>query len=253
MDTSDPKRAAIIRAGLLLSPAIDRALARWSRLEDRPVFAPGVFDWAPLLERNWRAIRAEAEAVLGDERATPPLRAISPDHALIATDERWKSFFLWGYGVRSPENCARCPQTAALLEQVPDLLTALFSILEPGTHIPRHTGPTKAIITCHLGLRVPAARARCRMRVDGTDVHWEEGRMVVFDDMYEHEVWNDTDEHRVVLMLHVKRPERFPGTLVRDGFLAAVRRSPFIQDARRNMEAWRRHGALPDADGTPGG
>ena len=64
--------------------------------------------------------------------------------------------------------------------------------------------------------------------------------MMLFDDMYEHEVWNDTDERRVVLLLHIKRPERFPGSLVRDAFLAVARHSPYIQDPRRNIEAWRR-------------
>lgn len=237
---SNARRAAIIRAGLLLSPLVDRALVHWSRLDDQPVYDAHAFAWRPALEAAWPEIRAEADAVLGDPGAAPPLCLISPDHARIATDERWKSFFLWGYGVREDANCARCPRTAALLERVPGLLTALFSILEPGARIPPHTGASKAILTCHMGLRVAAEYQRCGMRVDGTVLHWQEGRMLVFDDMYEHEAWNDSDEYRVNLMLHVARPERFPGTLVRDAFVAAVRRSPFVQDARRNVVAWRK-------------
>ena len=62
--------------------------------------------------------------------------------------------------------------------------------------------------------------------------------MVVFDDMYPHEVWNDSNEDRVVLLLHVKRPQRFPGCLVRDGFFSALRRSSFVQDGLRNLEQW---------------
>ncbi len=240
MNTFDAKRAAIIWMGLRVSPLIDRALSRWSELDDDPVIDPEIFDWVPELERNWGAIRDEADQVLGDISATPPLRLISPDHSLIATDDRWKSYFLWGYGLRSEDNCARCPTTARLLEQIPDLLTALFSVLDPRSHIPRHTGPTKAIVTGHLGLHIPQQPDKCHMQIADNDHVWQEGRMVLFDDMYEHEVWNDTDERRVVLMLHIKRPERFPGSLVRDAYLAAVRHSPFIQDARRNIEDWRR-------------
>ena len=61
---------------------------------------------------------------LSDKSALPPLRLISPDHSRIAIDDRWKSFILWGYGLRSEENCARCPETARLLERVPGLMTA---------------------------------------------------------------------------------------------------------------------------------
>lgn len=242
MDFSDARRAAIIRAGLLLAPMVDRALVRWSRLEDRPVYDAGELAWVPALEAAWPQIRAEADAVVGDPRVMPPLRLISPDHAYIATDERWKSFFLWGYGLREDTNCALCPHTAALLQQVPGLLTALFSVLEPGARIPPHTGPSKAILTCHMGLRVPSPRESCGLRVDDTVLHWQEGRMLVFDDMYEHEAWNDSDTPRVNLMLHIARPERLPGRLVRDAFIAAVRCSPFIQDARRNVAAWREFG-----------
>lgn len=231
-------RAALIWTGLRLLPVIDRALTRFSALEERAVHANEQFPWLAGLEDNWQLIRAEADAVLRDLRTVPPVRAISPDHEQIAVDERWRSFFLWGYGLRWDRNCRRCPRTAALLDSVPGLLSAFFSVLEPGAHIPRHTGPTKAILTAHLGLRVPRDRAACHMQVGRHDLAWQEGRAIVFDDMYPHEVWNDTDEARVVLLMQLKRPERFPGSLVRDGLIAAMRRSPFVQDGLRNLAGW---------------
>lgn len=232
------KRAAIIWLGLRLGPVLDAAMARFSTIGDAPVLDPALLPWVADLERNWRTIRVEADRVLLERDHIPPLRRISRDHDRITTDDNWRSFFLWGYGLRAEENCRRCPETAALIARIPGLQTALFSILSPGTHIPRHTGVTKAILTCHLGLRVPAARERCRIRVAEREYRWREGEMFVFDDMAPHEVWNDTAEDRVILMLHVERPMRFPGTLLRDGFLAAVRHSPFIQDARRAIAEW---------------
>ena len=236
---SASKRKAIIGAGLLLAPLIDRALSRWSLLEDRPVYDPSLFPWVARLEENWATIRDEADQVLGDRSALPPVRTISPDHGRIATDDGWKSFVLWGYGLRSEANCARCPKTAKYLDEIPGLLSAMVSVLDPHCHIPRHIGPTKAIVTAHLGLRIPRQPDRCRMQIADVDHVWQEGRMLLFDDMYEHEVWNDTDERRVVLLLHIARPERFPGSLIRDAFIAAARNSPFIQDVRDNIEAWR--------------
>jgi beta-hydroxylase len=105
--------------------------------------------------------------------------------------------------------------------------------------VPRHTGPTKAILTAHLGLIVPKQREACHMQVGQHNQVWEEGRAFVFDDMYPHEVWNDTGEDRVILLLHVKRPLRRPGELMQDLFFAALRKSPFVQDGLRNLERWK--------------
>jgi beta-hydroxylase len=64
--------------------------------------------------------------------------------------------------------------------------------------------------------------------------------------MYPHEVWNDTDEDRVILMLHLKRPLRFPGSLVRNLLFAALRTSPFVRDGLRNLDRWEKSQLSPD-------
>jgi beta-hydroxylase len=62
----------------------------------------------------------------------------------------------------------------------------------------------------------------------------------VFDDIYEHEVWNDSDGVRVVLFLDVKRPLRGVPRLVNEAVIALIRWSPLVQDARLRQEAWER-------------
>jgi len=116
--------------------------------------------------------------------------------------------------------------------------TAFFSILAPGKHIPAHRGPFKGVIRYHLGLLVPEPAERCRIRV-GTEIrHWREGESLVFDDTYEHEVWNDTSGRRAVLFLDVVRPLRFPASTFNDLILALIKRSPFVQDGVQNYKAW---------------
>jgi aspartyl/asparaginyl beta-hydroxylase (cupin superfamily) len=197
-----------------------------------------LFPWTSYLEANWSVIRDEAEGLLRDGIPVPSLREISPDHKKIATDNKWRSFFFWGYGKRVQSNCARCPETARILEHIPGLLSALYSVMLPGAHVPRHTGPTKAIITAHLGLIIPTKRESCRMQVNERNVIWAQGGVVIFDDMNPHEVWNDTDEVRTALLLHLKRPLRLPGSAVRDFLIAALRASPFVRDGVRNLEQW---------------
>jgi aspartyl/asparaginyl beta-hydroxylase (cupin superfamily) len=231
-------RRAAIAVALWFLPFIDRFLMRFAATDDHEIFPNSLFPWTSYLEANWSVIRDEAEGLLRDGVSIPSLRDISPDHGKIAVDDKWRSLFFWAYGTRIQHNCARCPETARILEHIPGLLSALYSVMFPGVHVPRHTGPTKAIITAHLGLVIPARRADCRMEINERSVMWDEGRVVIFDDMNPHEVWNNTDEARIVLLLHLKRPLRFPGSPVRDFLVAALRSSPFVRDGVRNLERW---------------
>lgn len=239
-------RRSLIALGLRLLPVWDRFLMRFSDTKEYQVFPNDLFAWPRLLEQNWDAIREEAQSVLHDRMSVPAVREVSPDHDKIAIDEKWRSYFFWGYGLRVEQHCARCPQTAHALERIPGLLTAFYSVMLAGAHVPRHTGPTKAILTAHLGLVVPRQRERCRMVVGDHIVVWREGRLVIFDDMFPHEVWNDTDEDRIVLLLHVKRPLRFPGSILRDLLFVILRASPFVQDGIRNLQRWERSEHIAD-------
>lgn len=241
-----PKRGLIYRTGKRLRPWLDDVLARSSTVGNPPVFEAGTFPWTAELERNWETIRAEALTVLQSEDI-PVLADISPDHGRLGGDRKWKSFFLYGYGYRVENNCEKCPETARIVARVPGLNSAFFSILAPGARIPRHRGVTKTLVTCHLGIIVPKDWRSVRMAVHDQVVHWHEGKCLVFDDTYYHEVWNETDETRVVLLVQFERPMRQPGRVLGRTFMGAVRRSPFVQEARRNFLAWQ--GAQNRIDG----
>lgn len=230
-------RPLIITIGKHLRGVFDRLIAASSLVPNDPVLDVRDFGWTQLLRDHWQTIREEATAVALCGRASPSLATISPDHRSIAEVNKWRSFFLWGYGYRIDENAARCPRTTALVEQIPGLNSAFFSILAPGTHIPDHRGVTKGLITCHLGLIVPSD-GDVRMRVDDRVVRWAEGETLVFDDTYQHEVWNDTAGTRVVLLIQFERPLKQPGKWFADFFLGFVRRSAFVQEARENISSW---------------
>jgi beta-hydroxylase len=133
-----------------------------------------------------------------------------------------------------------CPRTAALMEEIPGMKTAMFSILSPRKHILDHRGPYKGVLRYHLGLIVPEQEEACRIRVGDEIRHWEEGKSMIFDDTFNHEVWNDTDETRVVLFIDVLRPLPFPESAINRLIVRAIALSPFVLDAKRNQEAWER-------------
>jgi len=233
-----PRLPLLFRIGKKMRHRVSAVIALSSRVGDHVLYDAGQFAWIAPLEARWTEVRAELAGVLEKEAAIPPLASISPDHRRIAPPGKWKSFFLHGYGYRVEENCRRCPVTAELIAAVPGLNSAFFSILAPDTHIPRHRGVTKAILTAHLGLVVPDEREACRMQVGDRLVHWEAGRTLVFDDTFHHEVWNDSDQLRAVLLIQFRRPVGLVGRLVGSLFLAAIRHSRFVQDGRARLGDW---------------
>ncbi len=234
---AEPGRPLLIRFGKHLRGFFDRLIASGSLVPNDPVLDVRDFAWTQSLRDHWRAVRDEAIAVAMAGEAAPSLATISPDHRSIAEVGKWRSFFLWGYGYRIDANADRCPVTASLVERIPGLNSAFFSILAPGTHIPDHRGVTKGLITCHLGLIVPRD-GDVRMRVHDRIVRWAEGETLVFDDTYQHEVWNETAGTRVVLLIQFERPLHGFGKRIADAFLGVVKRSAFVQEARTNIDRW---------------
>jgi ornithine lipid ester-linked acyl 2-hydroxylase len=221
----------------VLAP-VERFVGRRSLVGDGTFLPLERFPWVAHVEQHWTVIRAEVERLLVDHAALPNFQDISKDQIEITDDDRWKTFFLYGYGFKTRLGSEMCPRTTALMEQIPGMSTAMFSILSPGKHILAHRGPYKGVLRYHLGLIVPEDAKACRIRV-GEDVrHWEEGRSLIFDDTFDHEVWNDTDETRVVLFVDVLRPLPFPEAALNRLIVKAIGLSPFVLDARRNQEAW---------------
>lgn len=186
----------------------------YPRLPHIPFFGRDQFPWLGALEAAVPAMRAEALAVLaGSEGKSPyverPADRPSKEHSLLG-DARWSAFHLWKDGVLVADNARRCPATIAALAGVPIPRIAgrspmvLFSILQPGTHIPPHNGMLNTRLICHIPLIVPD---NCVLRVGNEACPVLEGEAMIFDDSIEHEAWNRSDQPRVVLLFEVWRPE----------------------------------------------
>jgi ornithine lipid ester-linked acyl 2-hydroxylase len=221
----------------ILAP-VERFIGTRSLVGDATFFPSERFSWIEHVEANWETIREELQSVLADREALPNFQDISKDQIEITDDDDWKTYFLYGYGFAAKLGVETCPKTAALMREIPGMTTAMFSILSPRKHILDHRGPYKGVLRYHLGLIVPKDAEQCRIRV-GEDIrHWEEGKSLMFDDTFNHEVWNDTDETRVVLFVDVLRPLPSPWGRINQLIVKAIGYSPFVLDAKRNQEAW---------------
>ena len=230
-----PLRKRIKKFGKRMTRRIAGVQSRNSLVPDTPFIDNSHFPFLQEYEDRWEEIRDEARQILKHREAIPGFEQISPDQHRIAKAQKWKTFILYGFGEPLQKNCKQAPVTAEILSRTPKVQTAWFSILAPGYHIPAHTGVTKGIVRAHLGLLIPQAREKCRIRVDNEIRAWEAGKVIVLDDTYEHEVWNDTDEERVILLFDFDRPMRWPGRLLNATLLFLMKFTAFYQEPKKNL------------------
>ncbi len=232
------RRKIVKKSGRFLFRLLAQFIRGQSLIGVQPVVDKSVFPWVKELEANWREIQSELSQVLTDRDTLPSFHQVSPDQKRISTGDNWKTCVLFVFGDRFEPNCRRCPATVRRLAKIPDLRNAGFSILSPHYRIPPHKGPTNGVVRVHLALKIPRDSENCWLRVDDHVLHWKEGECIIFDDLYEHEVQNNTDEERVVLFFDVERPMRLPGRLLNKLLIAIMKRTAYVKDAGRNLQQW---------------
>lgn len=185
-------------------------------LPDPPVFDPAIFEWADDIAARTDAIVEELEPALRSQSGVVPFLGanagsdssyLGPVHQDATA--KWDGLFFYRHGKRHNDVHAACPVTSAILDsttlvRIPaHAPEALFSLLGPGSHIRPHTGVTNTRIVTHLPLIVPPD---CAIRIADHTHHWRKGECLMFDDTFEHEAWNRSDQLRVILLFDVWNP-----------------------------------------------
>jgi aspartyl/asparaginyl beta-hydroxylase (cupin superfamily) len=191
-------------------------------LSEAQFYEPSQFPWLGSIEQASDRILAEFEAVWRSDHGAEPYIAYPPGAPVdqwtdLNHSPRWSAFHLVKNGAANPANAGRCPETMALMDTVPrpDLAgrspNAMFSVLQPRTRIPPHTGETNARLVVHIPLIIPE---RTGFRVGNDTRPWRFGEAFVFNDTIEHEAWNDSDHIRAVLIFDIWHPELTPAEQV---------------------------------------
>jgi aspartate beta-hydroxylase len=172
-----------------------------------------MFPWLDHLEAATDDIRAELLDLIGERGSAalqPYIRGAAGGGVVSESKDRlWRSYPFWRDGVAFPEHMARCRRTMKAISACPNWDSpgmgpnAMFSLLDPQTRIPPHTGTANTRLVAHLPLIVPPG---CGFRVGGETRAWHVGEAFVFDDTIEHEAWNESDEMRAILIVDVWTP-----------------------------------------------
>ncbi|XP_049604567.1 aspartyl/asparaginyl beta-hydroxylase isoform X6 [Syngnathus scovelli] len=185
-----------------------RSLYNVDGLKAQPWWTPnetGYTDLVKALEKNWKMIRDEAMAMMDQNTGQ-----FVPEEENLREKGEWGQYTLWQQGKKSGTSCQAVPKTCSLLERFPEATGCKrgqikFSVMQPGTHVWPHTGPTNCRLRMHLGLIIP--KQGCTIRCTDQTREWEEGKVLIFDDSFEHEVWQDADTFRLIFIVDVWHPQ----------------------------------------------
>jgi aspartyl/asparaginyl beta-hydroxylase (cupin superfamily) len=173
---------------------------------------PSFFDikdkpWKQLLEDQYLVILGELQTITGNSN-----KNLIPyfNETLAATPASWTIFPLLRWGRKYKDNISKCPQTYHIINQIPGAVSCTFSVLKPHTRIKPHLGDSNVMYRCHLTLKCEDTLPGIGMRVGDKTIGWENGKAFAFCDAHQHEVWNNTDHERWVLIVDVIREEFLP-------------------------------------------
>lgn len=191
---------------------LNRFYAKYVGGQQRPTFfdiqeiCPALHDVTQQIE----LIQDQYHHLLKQVNDLPRYHDIDPGEVHISNhcDKKWSVFMLYLLGHEVPEARLLCPQLCDLVQRVPHIIQAFFSILEPGKSIPLHDGPYLGYLRYHLGVQVPKNNPP-QIIVNHQPYVWKEGEAVLFDDSWPHEVRNESDAPRAVLIIDVLRPMPF--------------------------------------------
>jgi beta-hydroxylase len=195
----------VVNHSTLMAP-INALMYLFSAVPNKPFFEVEKFPELGVLRDNWEVIRAEAEQLV----AAGYIKAAENNNDLGFNSffkRGWKRFYIKWYENFLPSAQQLCPETVKLLQNIPGIHGAMFTLLPKGGVLKPHRDPFAGSIRYHLGLITPNSE-KCRIDVDGTPYYWRDGEDVLFDETYIHSAKNDTDMDRIILFCDVERPLR---------------------------------------------
>lgn len=176
------------------------SMSRYPGLRSQPWYDASALPAALELERSAPQIIAEFQQI--------DTRAFVPESEPIARRGAWDVFILYERGRRHDERCRLVPTVSAIVERHRTVRSlaglVYFSRLAPHSRVAPHSGPTNMRVRLHLGLEIPP---NCGIRVGDVSATWESGKCIAFDDSFPHEVWNESERDRIVLVVDLWHPD----------------------------------------------
>jgi hypothetical protein len=182
-------------------------------LAAKPIHDNDSFDWCHFLEASFNDLTSEFSELLTliKDKGVPYLDSSyqAKGFESLIGSKNWTALNLYKDGVANNSLLSLMPKTTKLLEKLPlykvdnNPFEVFFSLLKAGQHIAPHFGQSNHSLTVHLPIIVPKGGY---LTVAGRKVVWQKGQVIIFDDSFEHEAINLSEEDRVVLIFSIWHP-----------------------------------------------
>lgn len=205
----------------------------------------------PLQYPDYPCFAGLANKAFRDDPAGPAVRHLEGAFAEIARDYRsfedadfmhyvppamerlWAVRLLWHMGICLEPFHGGSAATFDAVRRLPGACLdypwgdALFSVHASEAHLKAHCSVDNLRVRCHLGIAVPPG---CEIRVGHARRSWQEGRVLQFEDSFEHEVWNRGAQRRAILIVDLWHPDLTPAEIraLSAGFRHSSVRSLFL-------------------------
>eukprot|EP00746_Dinoflagellata_sp_MGD_P000717 gnl/MRDRNA2_/MRDRNA2_101305_c0_seq1.p1 gnl/MRDRNA2_/MRDRNA2_101305_c0~~gnl/MRDRNA2_/MRDRNA2_101305_c0_seq1.p1 ORF type:complete len:485 (+),score=89.38 gnl/MRDRNA2_/MRDRNA2_101305_c0_seq1:74-1528(+) len=208
-------------------PDVDSVHLQMPGIRHQKIWDPAQVPWLAEVEGRWSEVRGELDRYL--EKMNNAAWTNQPDSEQLAEMEgSWNSVALASEGIWNEDTCQTSfPITCSLLrnrpelelknfqwpgvvrqerdQKPPKLMVNIYQTL-PGTSVLPHFGSHGRLIGS-LGLKIPKG---VQLRVGGEHKEWHEGKWLLFDDAFEHEVVHGGSEPRYVLAVAMLHPDVCP-------------------------------------------
>ena len=161
---------------------------------EEPSWAQDFLNSTPLIQQEWKNY-------LKTIGAGQQFDEISKDQIKLNLDKKWEVVILYGYSFFNTKELTHFPTLSKLIKKHSSKLTlAMFSTTRPGKTIPQHHGNNYGVNRIQIGIDI-ADPENCFLRVDDKKFFLKEQKMIIFDDTFEHQLENNSNHNRTVLIL----------------------------------------------------
>jgi beta-hydroxylase len=190
---------------LLLAP-LNFVFSYFTVGRQEAVFEPRIVPGLDKLKENYPVIRSEAKVLLESGALQRPPAIDEPGYNTFEKGG-WRAYHLKWYAKECRSSAVQaCPKTCAILDSIPAIRSAMFTVLPPGARLGRHHDPVASSLRYHLGLLTPNSE-KCALMLDGISYPWVDGEELLFDQTYLHSAFNQTDVTRVILFCDVEKTQ----------------------------------------------
>jgi hypothetical protein len=246
----------LVGAGVMVLFDVNERLIDRYQPDYPEVWDPSTFPWVEPLVAATPQLRDEVDRYLAEVvmPQTVEVSGLEPesDEGTFATpglQGTWRSTVLYLMG-RWLSPSEHFPTVRRALDGVGGITSAGLAGLDARSHIDDHADPNKGALRFQLPLVVPGEEGDCRIRVGDRTITWRVGEPVLFDIATRHEVWNESDDNRIVLMAEVVAPLPAPLSWLNRATQWTYRAFPSYLGMHDRVEALDRRGR-EDAQARP--